>query len=97
MTRPPVVTLRLLALLAWLSAGAANEPALQVNGRVVDAVTRTPIADAILTNGDKELRSDPHGLFGLDVGDSNVVHVRAQGYRRADVRVQAPGATDESA
>jgi hypothetical protein len=60
MIRPPALVLLLVALLPRLYAGTTNDPALRVNGRVVDAVTRTPIADAILTTGDKELRSDPH-------------------------------------
>jgi hypothetical protein len=89
MIRPPVLALLLLALLPWLYAGTTNDPALRVNGRVVDAVTRTPIADAILTTGDKELRSDPHGLFVLDVADADVVRVRAHGYVRADVALRA--------
>lgn len=89
MIRPPVLVLLLLALFAWVHAGTTNDPALRVNGRVLDAVTRTPIADAILTIGDKELRSDPHGLFVLDVADVDVVHVRAHGYVRADVALQA--------
>jgi len=89
MIRPPALALLLLALLPWLYAGTTNEPALRVNGRVVDAVTRTPIADAILTTGDKELRSDPQGLFVLDVADADVVRVRAHGYVRTDVALQA--------
>ena len=89
MIRPPALALLLLALLPWLYAGATNQPALRVSGRVVDAVTRTPIADAILTTGDKELRSDPHGLFVLDVADADAVHVRAYGYVRWDVALQA--------
>ena len=89
MIRPPALVLLLLALLPWLYPGTTNEPALRVNGRVVDAVTRTPIADAILTIGDKELRSDPQGLFVLDVADADVVRVRAHGYVRADVALQA--------
>jgi hypothetical protein len=89
MIRPPALVLLLLALLPWLYAGTTNEPALRVNGRVLDAVTRTPIADAILTIGDKELRSDPQGLFVLDVADADVVRVRAHGYVRADVALQA--------
>ena len=89
MIRPPAFAILLLALLPWLSAGAAKGPAVRVNGRVVDAVTRTPVADAILTTGRTELRSDPHGLFFLDVGDTDVVRVRAYGYARADVPVQA--------
>jgi hypothetical protein len=89
MIRPPVFALLLLALLPWLYAGTTNEPGLRVNGRVVDAVTRTPIADAILTIGDKERRSDPQGLFVLDVADADVVRVRAHGYVRADVALQA--------
>jgi len=89
MIRPPALALLLLALLPRLYAGTTNDPALRVNGRVVDAVTRTPIADAILTTGDKALRSDPHGLFVLDVANADVVHVRAHGYARADVALQA--------
>jgi hypothetical protein len=89
MIRPPALALLLLALIPWLYSGTTNGPALRVNGRVVDAVTRTPIADAILTIGDKERRSDPHGLFVLDVADADVVRVRAHGYVRADVALQA--------
>jgi len=86
--RSPALALLLLAL-SWLYAGATNGPALRVTGRVVDALTRAPIADAILTTGDKELRSDPQGLFVLDVSDADVVHVRAHGYVRADVALRA--------
>lgn len=86
--RPAIATL-LLAVLPWLYAGAASDPALRVNGRVVDAVTRMPIPGAILTTGDKEIRSDPQGFFLLDVADVEVVRVRAPGYLRADAPVQA--------
>jgi hypothetical protein len=89
MIRPPLVPVLLLALLAWLSDSAAGLRAVRIHGRVVDAVTRTPIAEAIVTTGDKELRSDPNGLFLFDVGDTGVLHVRAHGYSRADVPVQA--------
>lgn len=95
MIRLRALALLLLALLPWLHAGAAYGPALQVNVRVVDAVTRRSIADAILTTGNKELRSDPHGFLSLDLADTDVVRVRAQGYVRADVPAQAlrtPGA-----
>lgn len=89
MIRPPLVPVLLLALFAWLSDSAAGPRAVRIHGRVVDAVTRTPIAEAIVTTGDKELRSDPNGLFLFDVGDTGVLHVRAHGYSRADVPVQA--------
>lgn len=89
MIRLPSFGLLPLALFAWVYASATADPVLRVNGRVVDAVTRTPIADAILTTGDKELRSDPHGVFVLDAADADVVRVRAPGYLRADVARQA--------
>jgi hypothetical protein len=89
MIRPPAFALLLLALFAWESVVATATPTLRVNGRVVDSVTRMPLADAILTGGDKELRSDPLGRFVLDVAGADVVHVRAYGYARADMTVQA--------
>lgn len=47
MIRPSVFALLLLALFAGVYAGAAN-PAVRVNSRVVDAVSRVPIGDAII-------------------------------------------------
>ena len=89
MIRPPLFALLLLTLLPGLHTDAINDPAVRANGRVVDAVTGMPIADAILTTGDKEFRSDLHGLFSLDVADTAVVRVRAAGYARTDVVAQA--------
>ena len=89
MIRTLLRVLPLLALFAGVNTGTTTALALRVNGRVVDDVTRTPIANAILTTGDKALRSDPQGLFALDVADAAVVRVRAQGYAREDVTVQA--------
>ena len=85
MIRPPVLAGLLLALVGWLSAPATGQRAVQVHGRVVSAATRTPIADAIITSGDKEIRSDSQGLFLLDEAASGSVRVRAPGYMRTDV------------
>lgn len=89
MIRPPVLAVLLLARLAFLSACAATDPPVRVSARVVDAATRTPIADAILITGDREIRSDSHGFFVLDAPDTGTIRVRAHGYLRADVAVQA--------
>ena len=89
MTRSTVLAVLLLALLAGASASPADDPPIHVNAHVVDAVTRTPIADAILTAGDREIRSDSHGFFVLDAPDTGAIRVRAYGYVRLDVPVQA--------
>jgi Uncharacterized conserved protein len=94
MIRPPVFALQLLALLAWLCACAANDPAVRVNPRVIDAVSRAPIADAIITTGNTQTRSDSHGFFLLDGNDTDVVRVRAPGYLRANIPVQSLSTPD---
>jgi hypothetical protein len=78
-----------VALLAWYPSAATSVHPPRVDGRVVDAVTRTTIADAILTIGDEELRTDPQGRFTFDVPDAGVLHVRAQGYVRAEIAISA--------
>lgn len=89
MIRPQMLALLLLALFAGRYAGTTDDPPGRVTGRVVDAVTRTPIADAIVTTGDKERRSDPHGAFAIDAADTEVVRVRARGYTRTNVALPA--------
>jgi hypothetical protein len=89
MIRHALVALVLLALLAWRPRAATSGDPVRVDGRVVDAVTRTAIADAILTIGDTELRTDPQGRFAFDVPDADLLHVRAHGYLRADMAIRA--------
>lgn len=79
----------LLALLAWPSVSAPHPRDVNVSGHVVAADTQAPLADAILTVGGKESRSDAQGFFTLDVAGVDVIRVRAHGYARADVPVQA--------
>jgi len=89
MIRPPIVPLVFLALLVWLSGSPGGPRSPRVSGRVVDATTHSPLADAIVTAGDKELRSDSHGHFVVDVEDCDRLRFRAHGYLRADVPVHA--------
>ena len=94
MIRPPVLALRLLALLAWLHACAPTDPAARVNPRVVDAVSHAPVADAIITTGNRQTRSDSHGFFLLDGNGTDVVRVRAYGYLRANIPAHSLSAPD---
>ena len=84
-----------LAWLVWPHASATGSGAASVSGRVVDAATNAPLADAMLTVADKPYRSDAHGVFALDTAGADVVRIRVQGYERVNVPVgalHAPGA-----
>jgi hypothetical protein len=92
-SRLPLAVL-LLALLVPLSACPVHDPPVQgdgppvpVNPRAVDAASGTPIADAILTIGGREIRSDPRGVFILETQETGMIRVRAPGYLRVDVTV----------
>jgi hypothetical protein len=50
-------------------------------GRVLDAEKKTPIADAIVTLGDRAVRTDSNGGFAID-GTGNQIGFRAYGYER---------------
>lgn len=89
MIRHALVAVGLVALLVWSPSTATGVRPPRVEGRVVDAVARTALADAILTIGDNELRTDAQGRFTLDVADAGVLHVRAHGYWRADIAIRA--------
>jgi uncharacterized membrane protein YbhN (UPF0104 family)/peptidoglycan/xylan/chitin deacetylase (PgdA/CDA1 family) len=62
-------------------------PEALVSGRTVDALTRAPVADAIVTAGDTTVRSNSTGAFSVAPGKATVLRVRAQGYARIDVAV----------
>jgi hypothetical protein len=86
-TRPRVVVLLLAVLFAWPRTGRVDGSTLRISLHVVDASTRAPIADAIVTVGNNESRTDTHGVVALDVTGVAGIQVRAQGYSRASVPV----------
>jgi hypothetical protein len=61
--------------------------ALPYHGRIVDAVTQRPIAEAFVTWRDTVVQTDANGLFQLS-GKGERIGIRAYGYRRVwlDVR-----------
>jgi hypothetical protein len=78
---------RVLVTVIVLAAAAIGQgpPASPVLGVVVDALTRAPVVNAIVTVGGAETRTDARGMFRTaDVGAS-LVRVRAYGYRRAEM------------
>ena len=64
---------------------------IEIDGGVIDAVTRAPIADAIVTIGTTTSRTDANGRFALDAVGSAVIHARAAGYLREDIQVNSLG------
>jgi hypothetical protein len=76
-----------------LSAGAGD---VSLGGRVVDASSGQPIANAIVTDGPREARTDLDGWFRLANARAETVGVRAYGYLRTDVpaRTLASGPGD---
>jgi hypothetical protein len=69
-------------------AGQAQEPAAApaqaYNGKVVDDQTKEPIAGALVTLGDKLVRTDPEGAFHLE-GTGETLKLRAPGYARREL------------
>jgi hypothetical protein len=66
-----------------------SPPSSPVLGVVVDALTREPVVNAIVTVGGSETRTDARGMFrAADVGAS-MVRVRAYGYGRAEMPIDA--------
>jgi hypothetical protein len=56
-------------------------------GVVIDAQIREPIANAIVTAGNAEARTDGRGMFRVSDFGASTVRVRAYGYGRAEVAV----------
>jgi hypothetical protein len=69
-------------------AAKAPEPqpaaAKAYRGKVVDAITKTPIEGAPVTLGDKMVRTDQEGAFSIE-GTGDKLRLRAAGYERKDV------------
>ena len=80
-------------LVIWIVLAAAmirlSPPSSPVLGVVVDALTHAPVVNAIVTVGGAETRTDARGMFrAADVGAS-LVRVRAYGYGRAEMPIDA--------
>lgn len=81
------------ALIAISLLFSTSARALVIDGKVVDATTKSAIADAIVTLGDKATTSDASGSFHVD-GSAAEVFARAPGYRASAVpvsRLTSPG------
>jgi hypothetical protein len=59
------------------------------SARVIDAITKEPIADAIVTIGTHPVRTDAQGRFGFDDAGPPTIHLRAVGYQRTVVQVES--------
>ena len=55
------------------------------NGKVVDAQTKAPIAGALVTLGDQQVRADKDGAFHLE-GAGETLKLRYPGYARRELR-----------
>jgi hypothetical protein len=62
-------------------------PSSPLLGVVIDAATRAPIPNAIVTIGSAETRTDVHGTFRVPDLDATMIRVRAYGYGRTEVAV----------
>lgn len=84
----------LLVLFASLFHSGADVAFVRVGARVVDALTRAPVPEAVLTVGASTFRTDSQGLFALDAVEGAVIHARAPGYLRSETPVHALRAPD---
>ncbi|MEJ2069125.1 MAG: putative glycoside hydrolase [Syntrophobacterales bacterium] len=71
----------------------ASAAAKAYTGKVVDAVTKRPIANAPVTLGDKMVRTDQDGTFSVE-GVGEVLRLRAAGYARRDVPLSELGGSN---
>lgn len=80
---------RVLAFVAVVVAAmiGLSSPSSSSLASVIDAASRQPIANAIVTARDTETRTDARGMFRLPGSGVGKIRVRAHGYRRAEVAV----------
>lgn len=69
-------------VLGFACVSAAPQAAAQAPGVVIDAKTRSPIPDAVVTVNGRALRADAHGAFPAPASGASVA-ARAPGYLRA--------------
>jgi len=67
--------------------GLSPPPSTPALGVVMDAVSREPVANAIVTVGRTETRTDARGMFRAPDSEASV-RVRAHGYGRAEVAIE---------
>ena len=83
----------LVTSIAAISVSGPRRDLVRVTGRIVDAASGRPVADAILTTGNREQRADSDGLFDVEIPPGSVIRARAPGYLQADVHAQASNAS----
>lgn len=81
--RAGVISIALLALFACMLRAS---PAAAYTGRVIDASTRLPLEDALVTLSDQVTRTDFNGKFDIDAPGA-MIGLRAYGYSRKSVAV----------
>jgi hypothetical protein len=77
-----------LVFLASLLYVGPKIGAARVTGRVVDAASRGAVADAVVTVGDRAIRTDTSGRFVIDKVENVPIRARAAGYLRGDAAVE---------
>jgi hypothetical protein len=75
-------------LLAWLVLSPSTGQGFDISGRVIDAVTRQPVAGALVTTDKAITRTDSSGSFRIDSRGATV-GVRAYGYWRNGLPLEA--------
>ena len=84
------MTGRVLGIAAIVAAGmvaqGSSSPSL---GVVIDAVTRAPLPNAIVTVGGAEIRTDARGAFRAPIVAATAIRVRAYGYGRREAAIDA--------
>jgi hypothetical protein len=88
MKKVALISLTLLSVLLLAAAAQAAYVA-----KVVDAKTKAPIEDAIVTLGEQTVRTDKEGKFSLE-GTGETLKLRAVGYNRRDfatAEIKEPG------
>lgn len=87
---------KFLALALTLPALSFSVSALTVDGTVIEANTKKPIADAFVTLGKSAVRTDKNGAFRIE-GDGAELRARAYGHTRTLQTLDANAATAKTA
>ena len=70
------------------AAGSPEPPKARLRGRILDATTREPLEDAIVTRGDTVVRTGADGAFDV-AGAGDRLLARAVGHGRAELDLRA--------
>jgi hypothetical protein len=85
MRRILVIGAATAATMMWIGP----RPSTPLFAVVLDVLTREPVANAIVSIDGAETRTDGHGMFRVADRGASTVRVRAYGYQRAQVAVDA--------